>query len=741
MERYVKLKNKLIRALLDSTSTIDVYFECPTQVKDAEALVLYHNGKKQTFVVKYITATRVGLKIDSFNIKEHYIVEYENQTTSVIPHGILDSRRYQYNGSDLGVTYTSKETTFKVFAPTATAIFVKLYDNLDGKVTSKVELAEGEYGVWSVAIKGNLVGKFYAYNVYGALEEFQKEKDVLDPYAKCVIGNTGKAMVIDESKYGKVSKIGSIFSKDEMFRNSKSIVYEISIRDISSDENSGSKYRGKFKALTEHSDDGIFKTSKGINVKIKRLMSHIKELGVNTVQIMPLQDFENDESDPNFYAWGYMPRFFNSPDGIFASNWKDDSKIRELRELVSAFHKQGLRVTLDVVYNHTAEGFCGNGIYSFNAFVPYFYYRFGNGYISNGSGCGNEMRTEAPMVRKFIIDTLIFWTNFYGFDGYRFDLMGLIDQDTMVQIVKELRHEKSDIFIYGEPWTGGLTPIAPTYKGSQRHLGFSAFNDDFRDAIKGAVFDSKECGYVQSEGSIGRAKVIDGILGSINTFAANPYETLNYAEVHDNNTLFDKLYFTLQNTDEFRKLDYKNSDDVCIIEQIKEYHKLVAFILLTSQGIPVLHLGQDFMRTKQGVENSYNSGDIINGVDWSRKAQFHNIFEYYKNLIQLRSENELLSLALESDIRNAIEFRPDIFHPHNPNAIGYTLDAHEKQIYGAKKLFVIINPYKYPIAIDLKEVGWKKLFTSNELYCKKRFEVVAPNGFTLEPLQGIVLAK
>jgi pullulanase len=402
--------------------------------------------------------------------------------------------------------------------------------------------------------------------------------------------------------------------------------------------------------------------------------------------------------------------------------------------MVASLHKNGLRAILDVVYNHTAEGFYGEGIYSFNAFVPYFYYRFGNGYISNGSGCGNELRSEAPMVRKFIIETLRFWTDFYDFDGFRFDLMGLIDLETMCEIVKELSAIKPDIFIYGEPWTGGLTPIAPTYKGAQRCNSFSAFNDDFRDAIKGAVFDVREYGFIQSSGNVHRERIIQGILGSINTFAAVPCETMNYVEVHDNNTLFDKLYYSLRNTTEFGELDKDRPDDAQLLETIKAQHKLAAFILLTSQGVPVLHLGQDFMRTKHGVENSYNSPDKINAVVWKRKMEFIDVFNYYKNLIDLRKQNPVFSLPLDVDVRKAIEFRSDVFLPDNQNAIGYTLETDEKT------LFVVINPYQYDISVNLKEDGWKMLLFGDDYFPEAPLSLHS-SCVTVPRLSGAVFVK
>lgn len=723
------IQNKMIHALIDSVDTVSVYFEKNIDPEHIKGIYLYSSKKEIPYSVKYICGTRLILKIANLDIKKAYFLSNSVQEIQLIPHGVLDSMKYRYPGDDLGAVYKPGSTTFKVFAPTAERIVLNIYLAPEGGKPVSYEMKEGDYGVWCVSVKENLKGKFYSFNVFGAYPEFPGERDVVDPYAKCVIGKTGRAMVINEKGYGKKEPLR------EQMPLASSVVYEIHMRDISISDDSGTVHKGKYSALLHDKTSYQEKTAKGKKAaKVSTLLSHIKELGVNTVQIMPIQDFDNDESNENEYGWGYMPRFFNSPDGIYSSNWKDDSKIHEVRKMVASLHKNGLRAVLDVVYNHTAEGFYGNGIYSFNAFVPYFYYRFGNGYISNGSGCGNELRTESPMVRKFIIETLRFWTEFYDFDGFRFDLMGLIDLETMREIVKELSAVKPNIFIYGEPWTGGLTPIQPTYKGMQRCNSFSVFNDDFRDAIKGAVFDAKEYGFIQSSGAIHRERVIQGILGSINTFAAVPLETMNYIEVHDNNTLFDKLYYSLNNTVKFAELDKKRPDDAQLLEKIKALHKLAGFILLTSQGIPVLHLGQDFMRTKHGVENSYNSPDEINAVCWKRKLEFFDVFTYYKNLIDMRKNNVVFSLPLDVDVRKAIEFRRDIFLPDNQNAIGYTLDSENK------KFFIVINPYPYDINVNLKENGWNILLFEDNYFPEKPLPLNAQQ-VTVSRLSGAVFVK
>lgn len=706
---------------MDSFDTISVYFESTVDHEEASQISFFRDNGIADYTIKYICETHLVITVDYMSVKNLYYIGYESDRLAVIPHAVLDTSNFHYNGNDLGLTYSAEKSIFKVFAPTALDLKLNVYDSLNGDGKTIYQMTEENKGVWSVIVEKDLIGKFYAFNVYGRYPEFRGEKDVVDPYAKCVIDKTNKAMVIDTAGYG------SNVSLSKEFKNEKAVVYEISVRDISISNDSGVINRGKYCALNEEDTYLNGDSSTGI----KTVMSHMKELGVNTVQIMPLQDFDDDESDPDFYAWGYMPRYFNTPDGTFATDWKNDSKIRELKEMVNAFHKNGFRVTLDVVYNHTAEGFFGEGVYSFNAFVPYYYYRFGNGYISNGSGCGNELRTEGYMVRKFVVDSLIYWTDFYNFDGFRFDLMGLIDLDTIIELVNVLKMHKPDIFIYGEPWTGGLTPIQPTYKGMQKHNSFSVFNDDFRDAIKGAVFDQNEKGFVQTKGYNHHERVIQGILGSINTFAAAPHEALNYVEVHDNNTLFDKLYFSVSGHKDFAAPEGE------LLEKIKKMHKLCAFILLTSQGIPVLHLGQDFMRSKDGVENSYNSGDMINAVKWSRKKEFFDVFCYYKTLIDIRKNNQLFTINNDPDLRHAIEFINHIFPKDHSHSIAYTLNGFDKFYEGAKRVMVLINPYLTHVKVELPDDGWSKLLY-NDHYYKDNPEYTG-KFIDLPPLAGTIL--
>lgn len=726
----------LTRALMDDDDRITLYFSTHVDGSVGSRITLLSGNQLLPFSVGHIMGNSVVLHTEKLDIKAFYQVTFDQDEEEVIPYHVLDKPQFHYQGNDLGLTYTKEQATFKVFAPTAMRVTLFLYKTLAAEKKERFPLIEQENGVWSVTIPRNLKGWFYNFAVTGASSLFDEHRTVIDPYAPCVIGKTGKALVVDLQEYPTTIPAKPLPPED-------SIIYEIHLRDISIDSSSGCEHNGKYLALTEENThlNGSRSTFKALlkrfkevdeDITIKTLLSHIKELGVNTLQIMPLQEFDNEQDDPLAYGWGYMPRFYNTPTGYFASNWRTDAKIAELKTLINHLHQNDIKVILDVVYNHTAEGFTNETIFSFNGFVPYFYYRFMNGDISNGSGCGNEFRTETFMGRKFILDSLKFWTSYYGFDGYRFDLMGLIDFDTLRQVAHELRQLRPDILLYGEPWTAGATPLHSVItKGVQRHQGFSVFNDDFRDALKGSVFARNGKGFIQTEGHWHYDNTMQGILGSINLFAASPIESINYVEVHDNNTLFDKLYFSLTDQENF------GQPDDYLLAKIVAMHKLTLFILLMSYGIPLLHLGQDFLRTKSGDANSYMSGDAVNQIDWQRKKTFYETFSYYKTLIQIRKNFRLLRINTESQVREAIDFNWEHFPPGRDQGIAYVLDGGRRWGDPVDRLLILINPYQTEVTLHLRDHGWKKLLVGNEYFPEHHPHV--EGALTVPLLSGSVL--
>jgi pullulanase len=468
------------------------------------------------------------------------------------------------------------------------------------------------------------------------------------------------------------------------FDRSEAIIYELHVRDFTIAPNSGIAQKGKYLGFTETG------TTMPEHPDIKTGIDHLEELGVNVVQVMPIQDFDNDESSQQ-YNWGYMPVHFNSPDGWYATERDNAKRVEEFKLLVDALHKKGMKVLMDVVYNHTAE-YRPNKIFSFEGLAPGYYYRLrDDGTYWNGSGTGNETRSEALMMRKFIVESCKYWVEEYDVDGFRFDLMGLHDMETMVRIVEECRAIKPDIVIHGEPWTGGETPISPTGKGSQRNKGFAVFGDHFRDAIKGGVFDLSK-GYVQAGINIDRIK--RGIEGSINDFTHHPTEVLNYVASHDNHTFWDRLVLTTRGD--------RNVTD----EDRKRMNKMGAVLVLTSQGIPFIHSGQEMLRTKRGNSNSYNQPDAVNMINWDLKRTNPDIFNYYKGLISLRKTHPIFRMKTREEVSMNLEFLDDDLGMRLPSrCVGYRLkrgssgDAWEE-------VLVLYNPNPAVVTFDIPEGDW-----------------------------------
>ena len=526
--------------------------------------------------------------------------------------------------------------------------------------------------IWETILPLSYLGSVYRYKaVYP-----DKILYGIDPYAK---------LTVENNKWALLKKDETEVLDGPSFDLSETIIYEMSIRDFTIDEFSGIKNKGKYLGLCEEN------TTHPKYPDIKTAISHLKELGINAVHIMPFYDFDKDENTDD-YDWGYMPISFNSPDGWFAINKYE--KVSEAKKMIDAFHRNGIKVIMDVVYNHTAET-SDDKIYNFNALAYNYFYRLNDdGSYSNGSGCGNEFKSESPYGRKFIIDSLKYWVNEYKIDGFRFDLMGLIDIDTIREAIKELKKIKPDIIIYGEPWTGGPTPIKNGIKkGSQKGQGFAVFNDDLRDAIKGSVFHIEDLGYVQAGNY--RDRVIKGIKGSFELFTDSPLETINYVSCHDNHTLFDRIKLSMPNES---------------FENIVKMDKLAQTIVFVSQGIPFLHSGEEFLRTKFGNENSYNAGDEINKIRWTDKKNYYDTFLYYRNLIKLRKEHPAFRMKTREEIEKNIKFYEDLNIPlPDDKSIAFLINGKNLgDIWN--EILVIINPNKENKEFKLPDGKWKEVF-------------------------------
>ena len=553
-----------------------------------------------------------------------------------------------YTDKQLGFEYSQENTVFRVFAPTRNNIKLRIYEEAQSLKREEFEMIMNEDGTFECKIERDLKGYYYTYLVENLYE-------ISDPYSISTSLNSIRSAIIDLKD---TNPDGWLEHKEpEETKLIDSIIYEVQIKDFTVDRSSGAVFRGTFNGFVEE------------NTKCKGEstgLDHLKELGVTHIHLMPVNDFLSSKEEIEYaykednYNWGYDPEHYNVVEGSFSCEPSNPlTRIIEFKKMIMKLHEAGFKVVLDVVYNHTFRGRDSN----FNILVPDYYYRMlSDGTFSNGSGVGNELDTQKPMVRKFIIDSLKYWMNEFKIDGFRFDLMALIDIDTVEEAVLELREIKSDVLIYGEPWTGGITTLSDTKttsKGSQCKVGFALFNDNFREAIKGDN-DGFSLGFAQ--GNLDEKTAVEtGIAGSIFYdmsrigFTTNARETINYVNSHDNLILQDKLLKVFPDKSE---------------EEIKAYNKFIHAILFFSQGIPFIHAGNEFLRTKNGFHNSYNSPIAINRIDWSLKGKNKDVFNYIKDLIQFRKDHKEFRMDTADEIRENLKFIEDTTYC---NTITYTI--------------------------------------------------------------------
>lgn len=613
---------------------------------------------------------------------------------------------YGYDG-DLGAIYSKDKCKFILWAPTAENVQLALYgDNgydFDCEAKEVYTMSKGINGTWIVEINGDFNGQFYNYliNINGKISE------VVDPYAKAVGVNGNRGMVIDLNTTNPEGWEKD--TKPELKSATDSIIYEAHVRDLSIDETSGisNEYKGKFKALTIW-DSCIPGTT------VKTVVNHIKYMGFTHIHLLPAFDFgsidENKLEQPQF-NWGYDPKNYNVPEGSYSTNpYLGDVRIKEFKEMVKALHEAGIRVVMDVVYNHTYNlDSCLN-----NAVPGYYYRQDENGEYSDASACGNETASERYMFRRYMVDSVVYWAKEYHIDGFRFDLMGIHDIETMKLIREELNKIDSSIIMYGEGWTGGLSPLKEelaalkknTYKFDK--LQIAAFSDDCRDGVKGHVFYDEETGFVNGKDGLEETikfavvasthhKDIDkeNIVYSNEFWANEPYQTINYASAHDNYTLWDKLQISTPN---------------CTEEELIAMNKLIAGIILTSQGISFVHAGEEMARTKEDeegklVENSFESSDKVNKIYWDRKVKYKDLFEYYKGLISLRKEYKAFRMNTNEEIKENIHFLKKGVNFSENNLVAYIIDAKNIDIK-CEKIAVIINANNKDVDVELEESNW-----------------------------------
>lgn len=630
-----------------------------------------------------------------------------------------------YAGTDLGLTYHSERSTFKLWAPTAQKVRLNFYEQgIAGNPTRTTVLQRTEQGVWAATFEEDLEGLYYAFQVQ---IDNAWLNEVPDPYAKAVGVNGLRGQVVNFEQTNPEN-----WQKDKRpdFENfTDLILYELHFRDLSIHPNSGIQQKGKYLGLTETGTSNSDGLSTGLD--------HIKELGVTHIHILPSYDhYSIDETqlDKPQFNWGYDPQNYNVPEGSYASDPYDGSvRIKEFKQMVKTLHENGLSVILDVVYNHTGKTEEAN----FNQLVPGYYYRQNeDGSFSDASACGNETASERPMVRKFIIESVKHWVEEYHIDGFRFDLMGIHDVETMNQIASELHQIDPNLFIYGEGWTAGDSPLPEQERALKKHAlrmpNVAVFSDDMRDGVKGHVFTPTDKGFASGKFDL-KESVKFGIVGAtehpqvdyanINysdaPYANHPTQNINYISCHDNHTLWDRL--TNSNPDDSEA------------DRIK-MHQLANAIVLTSQGVPFLHAGVEFLRAKGGVENSFESPDAVNQIDWSRKTTYQSVFEYYKGLIALRKHYKAFRNPSSDFTRAHLRFL-DI---STAGVIAYTLnDLAEAD--GTTALLVAFNANPTAQVIDLPDPNkkWTVILDESTMNLEG-IEIVSGSELTLPPFAALV---
>jgi type I pullulanase len=639
--------------------------------------------RKGEWAAKDVTADRFITKFGADGKTEIWlrqadpVIYYEKPTGEVVipvankQAKIYDSpefaAKYTYTGNDLGNTYSKTETKMRLWAPTATAVKVVTYAKADTPAAQGVEtdMTQDVNGTWVAQVSGDQDGLIYNYRV----TVDGNTNEAVDPYVRATTINGARGVVVDLAKTNPANwkKTKPAFSG----KTTDAVIYELHVRDFSMDDSSGIPvaHRGKFLAFTH------LNTSTGGQ---KTGLSAIKDLGVTHVELLPFFDFASvDEATPSF-NWGYDPQNYNVPEGSYSTDpTKPTARITELKQAIQAMHDQKLRVNMDVVYNHVYNA----GAFSQESIVPGYWFRTDeSGSLTNGTGVGNDTASERPMVRKFIVDSVKYWATEYNLDGFRFDLMGIHDIQTVNEVTAALKAIDPTIIVIAEGWNMGTLP--DDQKANQVNIAklnnVSMFNDQIRDGLKGSVFNATDTGWATGKLSAA-ADIYAGIVGNIDYSAAflnkwtttAPGQSVNYVESHDNLSLADKLTASVKGI------------SPAGVAQLSQFATSVAFL---AQGVPFMQAGQEFLRSKNGNENSYNADDATNSLKWSTKAKFAATTKYYKGLIALRAAHPAFRMSTTAQVKANLKFLKT-----TDNVIAYTLNGKAVKDK-AKTIVVIHNP-------------------------------------------------
>lgn len=636
-----------------------------------------------------------------------------------------------YSGDDLELSVDNSGTHFKLWSPKASEARVNLYDNgHTGKPWTTLNMTfDAATGTWSAYYPEKLYGKFYTFQINQNGKWLNETPGV---WAKAVGVNGKRAAIINLDDTDPAGWENDKGPKVDNF--SEVIIYEMHHRDMSMHPSSGIANKGKFLALTEQGTTSPQGLATGID--------HLKELGITHVHILPSYDYNSvDEANLQFntYNWGYDPQNYNAPEGSYSTNPSDPAtRVREMKEMIKALHDAGIGVIMDVVYNHTAENDGSN----FELTAPGYYHRhWDDGRYSDASGCGNETASDLKQMSDYIINSTKYWADEYHIDGFRFDLMAIHDTETMDKVAAELKKINPSIFVYGEGWTAGDSPLPVERRALKENVSqmtdIAVFSDDIRDAVKGHYTDASDRGFASGKpgleetvkiGIVAATKhpQVDYSKGNNSKFAYadSPEMIVNYISCHDDLCLTDKLRKSLP--------DYPDS-------LRKEVAKLAQTIIFTSQGTPFMFAGEEIFRDKQGVHNSYKSPDSINAIDWSNKALNIDLFNYYKGLTALRKAHPAFRMTSADMIAKHLVF-DRIDSDKQPNLISYSLKNHANGDTW-REIKVIFNGSSAPQSVNVAKGNWKIVAIDGKISPEGELGMTRGGKMTVTPYSALILAQ
>ena len=622
---------------------------------------------------------------------------------------------FTYTGSDLGAVWTKEKTSFRLWAPTAKCVCVNLYRSGTQGTDDLIERIPMTYdveGAWLAEKAGDLNGTYYTYQV----TVNGKTIESCDPYAKTTGVNGMRAMVIDLES---TNPDGWDSDRDPNAgcKITDAVLYELHVRDLSMDRSSGIHNKGKFL--------GVIETGTKTKTGFPTGLDHIKNMGITHLHLLPIFDYGSvDESDPKLrqFNWGYDPVNFNVPEGSYSTDpFNGAVRVKEMKQMVKGLHDNGISVVMDVVYNHVfhTDEFC------FNRIVPgYFSRENGTGTYSNGSCCGNDTASERSMVRKFIVDSVNYWADEYHIDGFRFDLVGLIDTATINEIMDTVHKKHPNVIFYGEGWTMPTDVTKPGYDmTTQTHSaqvpGFSFFSDTIRDLLRGSVFDHSLPGFVS--GAVCSKDTLDACFMGVPHWAASPDQCVNYVSCHDNNTLIDRIALATPNS---------------TAEERIRMNRLAATFCMLSQGVPFFQAGEEMLRTKPAKggkfdENSYRSPDSVNALKWNdlEKEAYQKTCSYYKGLIAFRKAHPALRMATREEIWKSIH----PIHCENLHTVAYLIDGNNE------RLFVAFNADTQAISLTLPEGKWNVCIRDDIAGTQSLAEL--GGSVSISPISSLVLVQ